>query len=98
MKENLLTDSHKFKLSVYVLSQEIDNELIFLNIKDEKYFGLDKTGTIFWKAMMDADSLEDAYNMLLGEFDVEPSTLLNDMNDLIHELEKSGLVEIYESV
>lgn len=94
MKENLVTGSHKCKVSGNVLSQEIDNELVFLNIKDEKYFGLDKTGAIFWKAMMKADSLEDAFSRLQVEFDVDPAILLKDMNELIYELNQNGLVDI----
>ena len=96
ISENKNQNSIKIKASGDVLCQEIDNELVILNLKDERYLGLDESGTIFWRALMETDSLEDAFNRLQDEFDVKPSVLLKDMNDLITELKDNGLIEISE--
>ena len=77
-----------------VLISEVGGESVLLNLKNERYFGLDDVGTQMWKALVASDSIQAAYETLLAEYDVEENRLRQDLDDLIQKLLEQGLVEI----
>ena len=56
--------------------------------------GLDAVGTDMWRALTTMGSVQEAYEHLLAEYDVEPETLRRDMEQLVEKLEASGLVKV----
>jgi hypothetical protein len=76
-----------------VLISIIDDEAVLLNLKSERYFGLNRTGTAMWTALTTAESIESAYQALVSTFPVDPETVKHDMTDLVQELIQHGLVE-----
>ena len=76
-----------------VLISIIDDEAVLLNLKSERYFGLNRTGTTMWTALTTAESIQTAYQALASTFPVDAETLRHDVNDLIGELIEHGLVE-----
>jgi hypothetical protein len=77
-----------------VLMQELEGESVFLNLKTERYFGLDGVGTRVWTVLSQAVSIQAAYDALLAEYDVEPEKLRADLVDLIDRLLVHGLMEV----
>ena len=77
-----------------VLVRVLDGEAVVLNLESESYFGLDEVGTRMWTVLTESDSIQDAYEILLAEYDVEPAQLKADMIDLIAQLQENGLVAI----
>jgi len=77
-----------------VLVQELDGELVLLNLNGGRYFGLDDVGTRMWAALTKVESVQQAHEMLLAEFDVEPDLLRNDLVALVEKLMENGLVEL----
>ncbi len=76
-----------------ILYQELSNgEIVFLNLDNESYYGLDNTGSIFWNELTSTENIENAYNNLLELFDVSPGKLRNDLNSLLEDLNKNGIV------
>jgi len=94
MKKNLVTEYLKINQQKEILYQDIEDELVILNIKEENYFGLDKVGTSLWNILLNSSSIKHAYDQMLEEYDVEPEILKNDLSNFINELEKNGLVRI----
>jgi hypothetical protein len=76
-----------------VLISIIEDEAVLLNLKSERYFGLNQTGTTMWTALTKAESVETAYRALVSEFSVDPETLRHDVSNLVQELIEHGLVE-----
>ena len=76
-----------------VLISIIDDEAVLLNLKSERYFGLNRTGTTMWTALTTAESIESAYQTLVGTFAVDPETFRHDMSNLVRELIEHDLVE-----
>ena len=70
--------------------------MIFLNLNNESYYGLDKMGLSIWENLIKSDTIEDAINELKSSFDVDEKLLLKDMETLIDKLTKAGLIEIKE--
>jgi Coenzyme PQQ synthesis protein D (PqqD) len=77
-----------------VLISEVRGESVLLNLKNERYFGLDDVGTRIWKALIASDSIQAAYEILLAEYDVDANRLRQDLDDLIQKLIEQGLVEV----
>ena len=81
-------------VSPEVMLQEIEGESVLLDLKSECYFGLDPIGTRMWRLIERDGSLRSVHGALLEEYDVEPARLEQDLEMLIEELAKAGLVTI----
>jgi len=77
-----------------VFAQEVDGEMVLLDMESENYFGLDEVGTAIWLAMQEYGTLQEVFNALLEQYDVEAEVLQNDLSDFIGKLVESGLVEV----
>ena len=77
-----------------VFAQEVDGEMVLLDMESENYFGLDEVGTAIWQAMQEHGNLQEAFDDLLKQYDVEAEVLEHDLADFVGKLVESGLVEV----
>jgi hypothetical protein len=78
-----------------VLHQRLPgDELVFLNLQTEEYFGLDATATAMWAALTETGDVEAAFARLREEFDVDEETLRRDLEALLARLLARGLVRL----
>ena len=82
------------KIHPDVLFQEVRGEMVLLNLNNEKYFGLDETGTFFWKLLQGSDDYQEVFDMMLEEYEVDAEQLKTDLDNLVKEMEKAGLIEV----
>jgi hypothetical protein len=75
-----------------VLIRDVGGESVILDLKTERYLGLNGVGTQMWKALTTSDSVQAAFDHLLAEYDVDPEVLRRDLHDLIEKLIEQGLV------
>jgi hypothetical protein len=87
----------KIVLSDDVLHQELSGETVLLNLKTEHYFGLDPVGTRIWQELGKTASAERVVAQLLTEYEVEEPTLRADVERLLGELLKAGLIRAVEA-
>ena len=80
----------------HVLVRVFQNESVLLNLDSECYHGLDDVGTRMWQAVTQSKTIQDAYDLLLSEFEVDPATLKKDLTDFIERLVQRGLVEVHD--
>jgi len=78
-----------------VLISKVGDESVILDLDSERYFGLDAVGTHMWKALTTSDTVQAAYEQLLGEYEVDAEVLRQDLLNLIGILRERGLVEVY---
>ena len=79
-----------------VLSQEVSGETVLLDLNHENYFGLNEVGTRIWQLLQEQDDLEEIYNILLGEYEVDAEKLKNDFDGIINELIEIKLITLEE--
>src|SRR5258708_38764331 len=72
---------------------EVGGEAVLLNLKSERYYGLDEVATRMWQVITTAASLEAAREILMAEYDVEEDKLREDMSALVGKLIAEGLLE-----
>ncbi len=77
-----------------VLVRQLDDEMVILDLKSEKYFGLDEVGTVMWNELTSAQSIEHAFDVLLQQYDVTPEQLRSDIQDLLQQLLDKQLLEL----
>ena len=87
----------KISIPDSVLTQELDEEIVLLNLQSEQYFGLDEVGSLIWLMLSATGSVETTLQQLQTLYSVEAPRLRADLLELVEQLAKNGLVEILES-
>lgn len=80
-----------------VMARTVGDEAVFLDLKRERYLGLDDVSSRMWEALTAGVTIESAYQTLLAEFDVEPERLRADLEEFVQELATTGLVQSEEA-
>ncbi|WP_136799769.1 MULTISPECIES: PqqD family protein [Desulfosediminicola] len=86
-------DQH-VEISQEVLSQEVDGETVILDMRSENYFGLDEIGTDIWRLLKEQKTLQEVFDILLDEYEVEEQVLRQHLEDHISELCKAELISL----
>jgi hypothetical protein len=86
---------YAMKISVpkHVLVRVFENESVILNLNTEFYHGLDDVGSRMWTALTHSASIQEAFESLVSEYDVEPAQLRQDLDDFLEKLGQRGMVE-----
>ena len=79
-----------------VSSREFDGEWVVLDLRHGNYFGLDETGGLIWSHLTSGRSLAEIAELLRAAYDVNPATLLSDVQVLVDELLERDLVRLNE--
>ena len=77
-----------------VVARAVSGATVLLNLDTGRSFMLDDVGARAWSVLMSSASIQDAYESLLTEYEVEPDQLRTDLIALIADLEAQGLLEI----
>ncbi len=80
-----------------VLHQELEGETVLLDLKSERYFGLDESGTRIWSLLIELGQPEAVIARMMDEFDVDEGTLRADVAELLNRLLEGGLIEPAEA-
>jgi division protein CdvB (Snf7/Vps24/ESCRT-III family) len=85
------------RLSPQVISQELSGETVILDLDSECYFGLDAVGTRIWQLIREGVDLRTIHNTLLDEYDVDAAQLHADLQALIEDAQRRGLITLVET-
>ena len=88
--------SQRVSIPPHVIFRELQGEAVLLNLNSERYYGLDEVGTRFWNVLAVSDSIDQAYQILVQEYDAQPDELQGDIKRLIDELLDQGLIEVVD--
>lgn len=86
--------SSTFRISKEVLSQEVSGETVLLDLQSESYFGLDAVGTRIWQLLQEENHLQQLFDTMLEEYDVDEKQLQKDLNALLEKLIDEKLITI----
>lgn len=75
-----------------VVSQQVGDEAILLNLKTGVYWGLNSTGAVIWQQMQRTSSVARIIAALQDEFDAPEGELRAAFGSLLAELSREGLV------
>jgi hypothetical protein len=86
--------SQRVQIPEQVMMREVGGEAVILNIETEQYFGLDEIGTRMWATLTSTDSVQQAIDLLLEEYEVGAERLASDIRGFIDALVAEGLLEV----
>lgn len=86
-----MTAGPSYVLPETVLRREVDGETVLLDLKTERYFGLDAIGTDMVNTLT-LHSWDHAIATLCGRYDVDPQVLMGDLDRLVTALLDAGLL------
>jgi hypothetical protein len=81
-------------ISQEVILREVGEEVVLLNLKTKQYFSLNPVGRRMLDLLTQNASIGQAFSSLSEEYTVDPAVLRGDLQELIENLLKQGLVEI----
>jgi hypothetical protein len=84
--------TEKILASEEVLCQVIRDETVLLDLKTERYFGLDDVGSRIWALIKEGASKQDLVTVLAGEYEVSEQTLTRDIEQFMANLAEEGLL------
>jgi hypothetical protein len=76
-----------------VLFRDLDGEAVLLETATGRYYGLNEVGTRMWSLLQFHGEIEAAYQDLLGEYQVPPQELRQDLLDFIGLLTSRRLIK-----
>ena len=93
-RRRTLTSDSRITLSKNQASCDLAGEMAIVNFDNGVYYGLDPTGARIWNLLREPSTIEELCDILVGEFDVDRSTLESDVRAFVGDLADQGLVEI----
>ena len=81
-----------FRPAEHVVAKLVGDELVLLDYEKEVYYGLDPVGARIWELFGTGRNLGEIIDTLLGEYDVTREDLAADVEKLVTELERNGLI------
>ncbi len=84
----------RIRVPPHVLVRLVEGEAVLLNLSSERYYGLDEVGARMWTVLTSASCIQEAYESLLQEYEVEAGQLRQNLEELVEELRQNGLVEV----
>jgi len=84
----------RVSVQTHVMVRRVEGEAVLLNLSNERYYGLDEVGARMWTVLTSCSSIQEAYESLLAEYDVEPGQLRRHLEELVERLRENGLVEV----
>ena len=76
------------------LLQDVENEAVLINLSTQRYYALNAVGARMLQALTSNSSIEQAYSVLIEEYEVDEAILSTDLQNLIEDLLSEGLVTI----
>jgi len=83
-------------VSPNIIAQEIGNEKVILDLKSDRYFGLDPTATRIWELLQQGENPQGILHIMTTEYDAAPEILESDLAGHLQALEKAGLITIID--
>jgi hypothetical protein len=74
--------------------QMVDGQVVLLTLSSGRYYRLDEVGSRMWELLDEHPDTHTAFEQLLAEFDVDATTLREDLGALIGKLADAGLLRV----
>ena len=79
-----------------IISAELDNEAVLLNVETGIYFGIDAVGTRIWQLLESGSTADKIFAQLQEEYEVEPGVLRADLTEFLDLLQANELVQFVD--
>lgn len=82
----------KLSIPPQVMSRLVGDETVLLDLSSGLYFGLDGVGKLIWESLTEGQSLGDAVEVVVAEYEVDESQAQTDVIEFVSDLVERGLL------
>ena len=82
----------RLTIPTQVMSRLVGEETVLLDLASGHYFGLDAVGKLIWESVSDGQSLTDAVDAIVAEYEVDKSQAEADVTAFADQLVERGLL------
>jgi len=75
-----------------VMQSTVDDEMVLMDTKNGEYFGLNKTGTVLLKTLLETQDAASAIAKAVELFDAPEEIIAGDLEKLVEDLVKRKLL------
>ena len=75
-----------------VMSREVGDETVLLDLESGMYFGLDGVGKLIWESVSEGQSLAQVAEAIVADYDVDAEQAQSDVLEFAAELVERGLL------
>lgn len=86
-----------YKLSDKALFTSLGEDIVALNVEDGQCYGMEKVTAEVWRLLAEPIAIERICNRLTEIYEVEPALCRSDVERLIAQFQREGLVETVNS-
>ena len=69
-----------------VVYKELEREYILVNLKTDRIFSLNATGSLFWRYLLEDQNLEQIAARIEEEYEIDHQALMNEIETLVEKL------------
>ena len=84
----------RLTIPTQVMSRLVGEETVVLDLASGHYFGLDGVGKLIWESISDGQSLADAVDAIVAEYEVDKSQAEADVTAFADQLVERGLLAL----
>jgi hypothetical protein len=81
-----------YEIGPAVVSRSVEDEIVIVDLNSEAYFGLDRVGSVVWAGLEQRKPVPEIVQGIVDRFDVAPARAGRDVERLLGELVRAGLV------
>lgn len=82
------------KIHPEILAQELGDEIVLLDMKNEHYYSLKDSGVLMWQLLNKHSDRGIVKEQLLEEYEVDETTIQRDLDSFISWLVKKDLAQV----
>jgi len=84
----------KYKVKANVVSTQMQNEIVLMDVQRGVYFSLNETGAFLWdKLSGEGADINELCHSLQDAFEVDPEVCRQDISQLLSQMNESGILE-----
>jgi hypothetical protein len=76
------------------VSCDLNGDAAILHLASGVYYGLDPTGAFVWRLIQEPRKVAELRASLVARYDVEPDRAARDLDGLLADLTREGLIEV----
>ena len=80
------------KKNQVILSNQIDNETVMMDIEKGEYYGINQVGTRIWSLLEHPHTIEQLCETLLEEFEVTEEECFQDVREFVARLAEKKMI------
>lgn len=92
-----LNDEQRLRVRPDVLSRQLKDETVLLDLEGGTYFGLNEVGAEVWALLRQEATVGELRRRILGAYDVKSADFDRDLEALLSDLQQRGLIEAVAS-